>query len=416
MTPYDRIVIGGGAAGLFCAGFAARRGERVLILEKQERPARKILITGKGRCNVTNDCGEEEFLRAVRRNPRFLIPAIHAFPPREAMAVFEELGVPLKTERGRRVFPVSDRASDIADALWRFVRREGAELRRGTAESVLTEGGSVRGVRTADGRVYEAPAAVIATGGMSYPSTGSDGGGYRLAAELGHTIVTPKPSLTDIRCRDGCGMFAALEGLSLKNVGLVLRSKKTGKKVYGDIGELLFTRRGVSGPLALTASSYLTESPTGFSLSIDLKPGLSPEQLDRRLLRDFRAGINRDFQKTVGGLLPRRLIPVLIARSGIGPKRKTNSVTREERLRFGGLLKAFTLEVGSLGPIGEAVVTAGGVSTAEIDPRTMASRLVPGLRFAGEVMDVDAETGGFNLQIAWSTGYLAARPDRRALF
>ena len=408
MKQFDRIIIGGGAAGMFAAGFAGQRGERVLVLEKRERPARKILVTGKGRCNLTNNCTPQQFIAAVRRNPRFLMSAAYAFPPQQTMAVFEGLGVPLKTERGGRVFPVSDRAMDIADALCEFARRGGVQVVQAAVTGLILENGAVSGARTADGREYRAPLTVLATGGKSYPATGSDGSGYRLAAEAGHTILPPRPSLVPIICENTDKQFQALMGLSLRNVTLTLIEKKSGKTVYSELGEMLFTHFGISGPLALTASSYM-ERPADYRITIDCKPGLAPEQLDARLLRDFSAAPNRAFGNALEALLPRSLIPVVVAKSGIPTDRRVNQLTREERQRLGALLKAFPLTPQALRPIEEAVVTAGGVSVREIDPRTMRSRLAEGLAFAGEVIDVDAVTGGYNLQIAWSTGYLAGQ-------
>ena len=408
MKQFDRIIIGGGAAGMFAAGFAGQRGERVLVLEKRERPARKILVTGKGRCNLTNNCTPQQFIAAVRRNPRFLMSAAYAFPPQQTMAVFEGLGVPLKTERGGRVFPVSDRAMDIADALCEFARRGGVQVVQAAVTGLILENGGVCGARTADGREYRAPLTVLATGGKSYPATGSDGSGYRLAAEAGHTILPPRPSLVPIICENTDKQFQALMGLSLRNVTLNLIEKKSGKTVYSELGEMLFTHFGISGPLALTASSYM-ERPADYRITIDCKPGLAPEQLDVRLLRDFGAAPTRAFGNALEALLPRSLIPVVVAKSGIPTDRRVNQLTREERQRLGALLKAFPLTPQALRPIEEAVVTAGGVSVREIDPRTMRSRLAEGLAFAGEVIDVDAVTGGYNLQIAWSTGYLAGQ-------
>ena len=408
MKQFDRIIIGGGAAGMFAAGFAGQRGERVLVLEKRERPARKILVTGKGRCNLANNCTPQQFIAAGRRNPRFLMSAAYAFPPQQTMAVFEGLGVPLKTERGGRVFPVSDRAMDIADALCEFARRGGVQVVQAAVTGLILENGAVCGARTADGREYRAPLTVLATGGKSYPATGSDGSGYRLAAEAGHTILPPRPSLVPIICENTDKQFQALMGLSLRNVTLTLIEKKSGKTVYNELGEMLFTHFGISGPLALTASSYM-ERPADYRITIDCKPGLAPEQLDARLLRDFGAAPNRAFGNALEALLPRSLIPVVVAKSGIPTDRRVNQLTREERQRLGALLKAFPLTPQALRPIEEAVVTAGGVSVREIDPRTMRSRLAEGLAFAGEVIDVDAVTGGYNLQIAWSTGYLAGQ-------
>ena len=348
---------------MFSAGFSGRFGENVLVIEKRERPARKILVTGKGRCNVTNNCTEEDFIRAVRRNPRFLYSAIHAFSPQDAMATFEELGVPLKTERGNRVFPVSDRAMDIADALAEFVRRGEGEVVQGTVSEILTKNGAVCGARTADGREYHAPLVVLATGGKSYPATGSDGSGYALAAALGHTILPPRPSLVPILCENTGKMFSDLMGLSLRNVTLTLYNKRTGREVYSELGEMLFTHFGISGPLARTASSFIAEEPTGFTIAIDCKPGLSAEQLDARLQRDFEAAQNKNFANSLDSLLPRSLIPVIVARCGIAAEQKVNQITKEERQSLGALIKAFPLIPQGLRPIEEAVITAGGIST-----------------------------------------------------
>lgn len=403
---FDRIIIGGGAAGLFAAGWAAQNGERVLVLERRERPARKILVTGKGRCNVTNNCTPQEFIAAVRRNPRFLMSAIYAMTPQETMVTFERLGVPLKTERGSRVFPVSDRAMDIADALVHFARAGGAQIRQATAAELLQKDGTVIGVKAEAGEEFFAPLTVIATGGKSYPATGSDGSGYTLAAAAGHTIIPPRASLVPIICENTDKQFSALMGLSLRNVTLNLIEKKSGKTIYSELGEMLFTHFGISGPLALTASSYM-ENPASYRITIDCKPALTAEQLDARLLRDFEQSPNRAFGNALDALLPRSLIPIVVAKSGIPAERRVNQMTREERQRLGALIKSFPLTPQALRPIEEAVITAGGVNVKEIDPRTMQSKLVKGLAFAGEVIDVDAVTGGYNLQIAWSTGYLA---------
>lgn len=407
---FDRIVIGGGAAGLFAAGWAAKSGLRVLVLEKRERPARKILVTGKGRCNVTNHCSPQEFIAAVRRNPRFLMSAIYAMTPQDTMACFEELGVALKTERGNRVFPVSDRAMDIADALVRFARQGGVQIKQTTVSELIQRDDAVVGVKTEAGEEFFAPLTILATGGKSYPGTGSDGSGYTLAAAVGHTIIPPRPSLVPIICENTDKQFTTLMGLSLRNVTLNLIQKKTGKVIYSELGEMLFTHFGISGPLALTASSYM-DVPTDYRITIDCKPGLTPEQLDARMLRDFEGSPNRAFGNALEALLPHSLIPVVAAKSGIPAERRVNQLTREERQKLGVLIKAFPLTPQALRPIEEAVITAGGVSVKEIDPRTMRSKLVKGLAFAGEVMDVDAVTGGYNLQIAWSTGYLAGTAE-----
>lgn len=407
METHDVIVIGGGASGLMCGGLTARGGLDTLIVEGRERPARKLLITGKGRCNVTNACTPQEFIASVRTNPRFLYSAASAFPPALVMAFFEEQGVPLKIERGGRVFPQSDKAVDIVDALVRFVRRSGAAVLTARAAHLLLEDGRVRGVRTADGAEYAAKSVVLCTGGMSYPATGSDGAGYALAREAGHTIVPPRPSLVPILCEDPDGRFPRLEGLSLKNVTLSL-FEKTGRRVWSELGEMLFTQKGVSGPLVLTASGMMTKPAGAYRMEIDLKPGLTPEQLDARLLRDFSDAKNRELVNALGALLPSSIIPEVVAVSGVPADTRINQLSREQRAALGGAVKAFPLSPAALAPIEEAVVTSGGVDVREIDPKTMQSRRAPGLYFAGEVMDVDARTGGFNLQIAWCTAHAAA--------
>ena len=401
------IVIGGGAAGLLCAGFAAREGCAVTVLDRNTRPARKVMITGKGRCNVTNNCAPDDFIKNVRTNGRFLYSAVNAFAPQDAMAFFEGLGVPLKTERGNRVFPVSDKAVDIVDAMTRFAKDAGAKFLLGErAVAVERQDGRVSGVRLESGELLPAGAAVIATGGRSYPLTGSDGDGYRMAKALGHTIVPPRPSLVPVICRES--FCAELMGLSLKNVTLTLKNQK-GKAVYSELGEMLLTHFGVSGPLVLSASAYMKDAPESYRFAIDLKPGLSEQQLNARLLRDFAEYQNRDFDNALDKLLPRTLIPVVVRLSGIPGGTKVHSVTKEQRKKLAGLIKSFPLTPKALRPIDEAVITAGGVSVREVDPRTMRSKLVPGLYFAGEVLDVDAFTGGYNLQIAYSTAFLAAR-------
>lgn len=401
-----KIVIGGGAAGLMCAGFAARERNEIVVAERNSKPARKVLITGKGRCNVTNNCTPEEFIRNVRTNPRFLYGAINGFSPADAMELFESLGVPLKTERGRRVFPMSDKAADIADAMIRFARENGARLMTGKRVSeILTAEGHVAGVRFTDRETMEADAVVIATGGRSYPRTGSDGDGYRLAEALGHTVIPQRPSLVSVRTKEPWCAKAA--GLSLKNVSLTVTESK--RPVFQEQGEMLFTHTGVSGPLVLSASAYMAKGPEAYRLAIDLKPALTLQQLDARVLRDFGEYQNRDFANALDQLLPRTLIPVVVALSGIPESIKVHSVTREQRGALVSLLKALPLTPVGFGSLDEAVITAGGVSVKEIDPKTMESKLVRGLFFAGEVIDVDAFTGGYNLQIAYSTAYAAAK-------
>ncbi len=406
----DAIVIGGGAAGLMAAGTAAARGRRVLLFEKNRKLGRKVRITGKGRCNVTNCCSVEKAVAAAPRGGKFLYGALSAFPPSEAMAFFEGLGVPLKTERGRRVFPVSDRADDIADALGRFALEAGVKVVREPVTDVLTESGRVRGVRTAEGE-YGAASALIACGGASYPGTGSNGDGFRLSASLGHTVRPAEPSLVPLVERRGMGaegLCSRLMGLSLRNSGVTVTEAGRKKPVYEDFGELLFTHFGLSGPTILSASAHMHPMEPGrYTVHIDLKPALDEQRLDARVLRDLEKNRNRLFANSLEELLPQKLIPVAVERSGIPPETRCHSITREQRRRLCGLLKDFTVEIEGFRPIAEAIVTSGGVSLREIDPRTMESKLIKGLYFAGEVIDADAYTGGYNLQIAWSTGRLA---------
>lgn len=399
-------VIGAGPAGMMAAGMAYRPGNRVVLLEKNAVPGKKLLLTGKGRCNVTNSCGLSELMENIVRNPRFLYSAFSAFPPQSVMEFFEARGVPLKTERGQRVFPVSDRAADINNALRAFVAERGVELVRGEAAALEVENGAVCGVRLSEGRVIRCAAAVLATGGLSYPRTGSTGDGYRMAADLSHTICRPGPSLVPLETEEK--WTAGLAGLTLKNCAVKLVDSSAGREIYSDFGELLFTHFGVSGPVVLSASAHM-EDTGRYRLLIDLKPALRGETLDRRLLHDFAASQNRDFKNSLDGLLPKSLIPIIIGLSGVRPDTKINSVTKAERAALVRLLKSLPLTVRGFRPVEEAVVTRGGVCVREVDPRTMESRLCRGLYFAGEILDVDAYTGGFNLQIAFSTGYLAGR-------
>jgi predicted Rossmann fold flavoprotein len=407
----DILIVGGGAAGLFCAAQLAEMapGLQVAVLERRERPARKLLITGKGRCNLCNLCPPQEQLQNIPHGARFLYSAANAFTAEDTMRFFEQRGVPLKVERGNRVFPVSDSARDIVDALLAAATRTGARLIQGAASSLLVEDERVIGVRTEEGGELLAHSVVIATGGASYPATGSVGDGNRLAAGAGHQVQPLFPALVDLITQEG--FVRELSGLSLRNVTLSLFDKKKPKKpVYSALGELLFTHRGISGPLALTASSLLDAArPADYSVFIDLKPALDMPALERRVLRDFSGQLNRDFGNALDGLLPRTLIPVIIRRAGIDPHKKVNAVTREERAALCRLLKGFSLQLQALGPLEEAIVTRGGVCTAQVDPRTMRSKKVQGLYFAGEALDVDGLTGGFNLQIAFSTAFLAAR-------
>ena len=400
----DTIIIGGGAAGCFAAVYAARYGKTVLLFEKNEKLGRKLRITGKGRCNVTNNRSADEHMKNIPVNPRFMYSSFAGFDAESTMSFFEELGVPLKTERGNRVFPVSDKADDIADALAAEMKKLGVRVMNKRVTKILAENGAVCGV-SAGGEEYRSQSVLIACGGKSYPATGSTGDGYILAQALGHTVTELKPSLVPLVSPDK--YCAEMMGLSLRNVTLNLMDGN--KCIYSELGEMLFTHFGVSGPLVLSASSHIRDmQPNRYSLLIDLKPALSPEQLDARIQRDFAENLNRDFQNGIRKLLPAKLIPVAVRLSGIAPEQKINGITKEERRRFGELLKAFPVRISGFRPIDEAIITSGGVSTKEINPKTMESKLVSGLFFAGEVIDVDAYTGGFNLQIAFSTAYTAA--------
>ena len=398
-------MIGGGAAGTLCAALAAVRGLDVVLLEPNRMLGRKLRITGKGRCNVTNDCDAREFISAIPGDGRFLQSAIHKFGTSDTKALFEGLGVALKTERGNRVFPESDRADDIADALTKLARENGVRVLRERATRILTdEAGAVRAVASGGGEI-ECEAAVICTGGLSYPGTGSTGDGYRMAGELGHTIRPCRPSLVPLESPDA--WCREMQGFSLRNVELSAYEDE--KLIYKALGEMLFTHFGVSGPLVLSASAHMRRfGECRYRLSIDLKPGLDEKKLDARLLRDFEKYSNREFRNSLGDLAGRAMIPVLVELSGIPGDTRTNSVTRQQRAALAQLLKHFPVSLSGPRPIAEAIVTSGGVATTEVNPRTMESKLVPGLYFAGEVLDLDAYTGGYNLQIAWSTAFVAA--------
>lgn len=398
---------------MMAAGTAAQRGLKVCLLERNSILGKKIRITGKGRCNVTNRCDVRTMIENVPTNGRFLYGAASQFSPEDTMNFFGELGLPLKTERGNRVFPVSDRAADVAEKLIEFARRSGASVVTGRAENLLLSDGKVRGVRLEDGAEILAENVAVCCGGASYPATGSTGDGYRLARQAGHAIVPLTPSLIPLTasgddCRD-------MMGLSLRNISVRITETGTGKTVYEDFGELLFTHFGLSGPVVLSASSHMRQMKPGkYRVFIDLKPALSPEKLDARLVREFLENHNRDFSNSLSGLLPRKMIPVAVRRSGIPPETKCNAVTRQMRHDFAALLKSFDVTVSGFRPIEEAIVTSGGVSTKEIDPKTMESRLIRGLYFAGEVVDVDGYTGGFNLQIAFCTGRLAGKSMKKS--
>lgn len=403
---YDVLVIGAGAAGMMAAGTAAQRGLSVCVIEKNGLAGKKVRITGKGRCNVTNNCDVKTLIASVPTNGRFLYGAASRFSPGDVMDFFEGLGIPLKTERGNRVFPQSDRAADIADALVRFAKDAGARFLTAKAEALLLRAGSVSGVVLQGGEQLHGGSVVVCCGGVSYPATGSTGDGYRLARQAGHTVTGLRPSLVPLvaegeECRE-------MMGLSLKNVSIRVLDTEEGKVIFEDFGEMLFTHFGLSGPIILSASSHMRDmAPGRYRVLLDLKPALSPEKLDARLVREFEENRNRDFANSLKSLLPRAMIPVMVRRSGIPPDFKCNSISRETRRGFAELLKNFEIKIRSFRPVEEAIVTSGGVSVGEIDPRTMESKLMKGLYFAGEVIDVDGYTGGFNLQVAFSTGRLA---------
>lgn len=402
----DLLVIGGGAAGLMAAGTAASRGLNVTLLERNDKLARKVAITGKGRCNVTNSCPLlNELITNVPVNGRFLYGAFSRFGTDDTIDFFENMGVPLKIERGNRVFPVSDRALDIVDALNKFITVNGVKRKQGRATELIIEDGAVKGCITEDGKKYYADNVLIATGGASYPATGSTGDGYKLAEQAGHTIKAIKPSLVPLECHEGWCTEAM--GLSLRNVEIRVEDTQTYKEVYKDFGEMLFTHFGVSGPMILSASSHMRNMEKGrYVIHIDFKPALSHEQLDKRLQRDLLECSNKNLYNTLALMLPRKMIPIVVKLSGLNGNIKSNQVTKEMRGELVDLLKDIRLTVTDFRPIEEAIVTSGGVSVSEIDPKTMKSKLVDGLYFAGEVIDVDAYTGGFNLQIAFSTGHL----------
>ncbi len=395
-----RIVVAGGGAIT-----AARAGARVLLLEPNEKVGRKLYITGKGRCNVTNNCSQEELLASIPRNGKFLYSALSRFSPQAVMAFFEELGVPLKTERGGRVFPRSDKAADIVDALFFELRRQGVEVKRDRLTGLRVQDGRLAAVTgEAEGTISGCEALILATGGASYPRTGSTGDGYRLAEQAGHTVVPIRGSLVPLTSDDPC--CAQLQGLSLRNVGFCVRDHR-GKTVFQEQGELLFTHFGLSGPLALSASAHMDFAKGQYTAHIDLKPALDRQKLDARLLRDFEARANQDYANALGGLLPRSMAPVFVARTGIAGGTKVHDIRREQRRTLLETLKDFSIPLTGVRPVEEAVVTAGGVAVGQVDPKTMESKQASGLYFAGELLDVDGYTGGFNLQIAWSTGYAA---------
>lgn len=396
------IVVGGGAAGMMAAGMAAKHGARVVLLEQNDRLGKKLAITGKGRCNVANCCSEEEVLKNIPRNSRFLFSALHSFTPDQAIAFFEEYGCKLKVERGNRVFPESDKSASVIQALQQYLRQQNVEIRRAKVQQILVENGRVRGVLTDQGTVY-GRCVILCTGGCSYPLTGSTGDGYRMAAAVGHEIIEPRGSLVPLEENgDWC---ARMQGLSLRNVGVKLINQKK-KTVYEDFGELLFTHFGLSGPTILSSSAHM-KTGDQYRIVIDLKPALDEQKLDQRFLRDLEQYQNKTIENALQDLYPKTMIPVMVERAEIPLDTKANSLTKQQRRRLLELTKGFSIEIAGTRPVSEAIITAGGVKTKEVDPKTMESKLVNGLYFAGEILDVDAYTGGFNLQIAWSTGYAA---------
>ena len=407
------LIIGGGAAGMMAGVFAARNHHEVHILEKNEKLGKKVFITGKGRCNVANACDTEELFPAVMSNPKFLYSGFYSFGPQDVMNFFEEAGVPLKVERGNRVFPQSDHSSDIIRALERELKKAGAKVHLHTTVKEIVkkpEAEKVTGVILEDGTFMEGDAVIVATGGFSYQSTGSTGDGYRFARELGLKVTDISPSLVPLKTKED--YIPKLQGLSLKNTGLTIKNGKT--VLYEDFGEMMFTHFGVTGPMILSASAHigakLAKAENGeLCAYLDLKPALTKEQLDARILREFETGQNKQFKNVIGVLFPSSLTPVMLELGGIPAEKKIHDISREERQHFVDLVKAFPFTITGMGEFKEAIITKGGVSVKEINPGTMESKKISGLYFAGEVLDLDAVTGGYNLQIAWSTAYLAAQ-------
>ena len=396
------IVIGGGAAGMLASIRAAQKGASVTLIERNIDVGKKIRITGKGRCNVTNACSTEEIFENIPTNHRFLYSAIYSFTNYDVMSFFEECGVPLKEERGQRVFPVSDKAADIVSALRRKMQELNISVVNGRVTDIMVAGGKVKGVKT-EKSTYFCDRVIVATGGKSYPLTGSTGDGYDMAEKLGHSIKSIKPALVPIETKEST---KELMGLSLRNISVTVFDSK-GKKKFSDFGEMLFTHFGLTGPVILSSSSHMGENPEDCRIEIDLKPALDEQTLDKRILRDFEKYQNRNFENSLSDLLPNKMIEYIVEKSGIDRYKKVNSITKDERKVLQGLLKHLTFTVKGYRPVAEAIVTSGGVNVKEINASTMESKLVEGLYFAGEVIDVDAYTGGFNLQIAFSTGYLA---------
>lgn len=421
------LIVGGGAAGMMAGVFLARADHEVHILEKNEKLGKKVYITGKGRCNVTNNCDTEELFKAVMSNPKFLYSAFYSFTPQDVMEFFEEAGVPLKTERGNRVFPVSDRSSDIIRGLERELKKAGVHIHLRTEVKAVSADpyeepdvdekkahhSRVTGVQLSDGNFLEGDCVLVATGGLSYQATGSTGDGYRFAQETGHKVTELSPSLVPLKTKED--YIPRIQGLSLKNTELTIKSGK--KVLFQDFGEMMFTHFGVTGPMILSASAHIgkqLQKSGELNAYLDLKPALTMEQLDARILREFEAGQNKQFKNVIGVLFPSSLTPVMLELGGISPEKKIHDISREERIHFEELVKAFPFTINGMGEYKEAVITRGGVSVKEVQPGTMESRKVKNLYFIGEVLDLDAVTGGYNLQIAWSTAYLAAMALKNA--
>lgn len=403
------IVIGAGPSGMMAAGFAAMGDNEVILFERNERPGRKLMITGKGRCNLTNSSNMlNELIESVPVNGKFLYSAFSQFMPSDTIDFFESLSVPLKIERGNRVFPVSDKAVDVVDALYSFIKKENVKLINSRVEKLIINQGILKGIIDTKKKEYHADAVIIATGGVSYPLTGSTGDGYSLARQAGHSIISPKPSLVPLVVSDE--FSDSLQGLSLKNIAIKVYERKLNRKIYSDFGELLFTHFGVSGPVVLSASSHMNDIfPGKYELHIDLKPALSHEKLDVRLLRDLKLFANKAMSNSLDKLLPKKMIPFILNLAEIPQELKANQLTKEKRLYLTAILKSVKLKIDGFRPIEEAVITSGGINVNEIDSSTMQSKIIKNLFFSGEVIDVDAYTGGFNLQIAFSTGVLAGK-------
>ena len=405
------IIIGGGAAGMFAAVHASDKGHEVHLFEKNEKLGKKLYITGKGRCNITNACDVEELFQAVIGNPKFLYSSFYTYTNQDVIDFFENEGLATKIERGNRVFPVSDHSSDVIRTLSEAMRKRGVQIHLNQkVEKVLQKDGTFDGIVLEDGKIVKGDSCIIATGGLSYPSTGSTGDGYRWAEALGHKVTEQSPGLVPLETKES--WVKALQGLSLRNVNVTVLDGR--KKYYEEFGELLFTHFGVSGPTVISASSIVGQvlKKKELTLTIDLKPALSEEQLDKRLLRDFEEQKNKQFKNALGGLFPSKLIPVMVELSGILPEKQVNAISKEERRSLVRLIKNFAMTLTGIRGYNEAIITRGGVSVREIDPGTMESKKVKNLYFAGEVLDLDAVTGGYNLQIAWSTGYMAAQEIR----